>query len=185
MASKYAGLKGKVPQEQTPREANILRGMETRMRMSFAELATEHNTLKTRQAKLADYAKRLKQQIDAIELLMQDRLNAENHDRITTTGFNWSISYEPYASAENPEEIVKYFREHNMEAQLELSKTELASRLKTFVKEEALNNELTIEEVEEVNPQTGETFKKIVAKSKIPGVKVFLASEISKTKAKA
>lgn len=182
MASKYAALKGKIPKEPTERNIKITDEMGKRKEKSFAELAAEFNKVELiigkLKAKEADMGLKLK----AITALMEDKLEAEDADNITTQGRTWGMSYEPYPSAEDPEAIVQYFNENGMAAQLVLNKTELAARLVTFVKEEAANNELIIE-TETVEGPEG-PFEKQVVKSKIPGVKVFLWSGLSKAKAR-
>jgi hypothetical protein len=65
---------------------------------------------------------------------------------------------------------------------LTLKAGELATRLKTLVKEEAQNNELQIETKDVVDPDTGETRQVTEVRSKIPGVKVFLKNSLSRVK---
>ncbi len=182
---KYSHLKNKLPKEHSERDAALLPLMEARKETPFAELAAEHTALQKEAATKAAEAKVIKNKIDAVEALMEDYLNGASADRITTQGFNWSTGCEPYASAEDPAAIIKYFEENGMADQLALKATELAARLKNFVKEEALANELTIEEVDQVDEVTGEVTKRLVAKSKIPGVKVFLKTGLEKNKAAA
>lgn len=182
MASKYAALKGKIPKEPTERDVKFVQAMVERKSKSFSELAQEFNTTEAVMAKLATKTAELKLKLSVIAALMEDRLECEDADSITTQGRTWGISYEPYPQAEDPEKIVEYFNENGMAAQLLLNKTELAARLVTFVKEEAANNELVIE-TETVEGPDGPIEKQVV-KSKIPGVRVFLWSGLSKAKAR-
>jgi hypothetical protein len=182
MASKYAALKGKIPKEPTERNIKITQEMGKRKEKAFAELAAEFNKVELIISKLKGKQAEMALKLNAISALMEDKLEAEDADNITTQGRTWGMSYEPYPSAEDPEAIVKYFNENGMAAQLVLNKTELAARLVTFVKEEAANNELIIE-TETVEGPDGPIEKQVV-KSKIPGVKVFLWSGLSKAKAR-
>lgn len=179
MASKYAGLKGKIPVELTPRQENVQREYAERKDRTFAQLAEEYNKLDADRAELARKAAGIKAKADAIEDLMREALDGMDADKIVTQGYNWSDCPEPYPVVEDIDAIVKYFNEHEMGDQLTLKKTELATRLRSFVKEEALANELIVTTVED--PVTHETRTEV--RSNIPGVKVFLKPSLSRTKA--
>lgn len=183
MASKYAGLQHTIPQEPTERDAAIEALLEEHGNDAIAALITKYNLGKVKAAEQAAATKTHGQYMTAIDILIRRKLDAEDADAITVQGFNWSEIYEPYPQAEDPEAIVKYFLEHDMGDQLKLTKTELASRLKNHVKNEATNNELVVTEVEQIDKTTGETKMVKEVRSNIPGVKVFLKASLSRTKA--
>lgn len=182
MASKYAMLKGKVPKEPTERDIKLVSQMERHKGLTFTELAQLYNTTEAVIAKLTGKAKEVSVKLAALAALLEDHLEGQNADNITTQGRTWGISYEPYPTAEDPEAIVKYFNENGMASQLELTKSELAARLTNFVKEEAAANELIIEDKTIDTPDGPKEVREV--RSKIPGVKVFLWSGLSKAKAR-
>lgn len=141
-------------------------------------LTTEYNDLIEQADKVAEQAASLKVQTDALEAVIMETLEGQDLDGVRQVGFTWSTSCEPYPVPEDLGAIVEFMRQNGMEAQLELKKSELAARLKSFVKDEALNNELQI--VEQTDPDTGETYN--VVYSQIPGVRVFLKESLSRTK---
>lgn len=180
MASKYAGLYGTIPEEPTQREAAVIEAIKERSERTPHELTAEHNTLSLEAEGLAKQVKQLSIKMTAVEALIRERLDSLNGEALSINGKTWSRKFEPYPVCDDPAAIVKYFKEHDMEDSLELTKTELATRLKAFVKEEALNNELIIETVKD--PVTGED--KIDVRSQIPGVRVFLKAGLSHPKSK-
>lgn len=187
MATKYAALRGKVPEqpiEASPKQVEIAKRQAVYTDRSLLNLTTEYNKLCAVGDDLADQVKDSNLDIEAVERLIQEQLDAQGADSVKMNGFTWSIGAVPYPSvlAMNVAEVEKYFKDNGMAEQLSLSATELASRLKTFVKEEALANELIIEERTVVDEATG--VEKIVTdvKSKIPGVRVFLKSSLSRVK---
>lgn len=182
MASKYAMLKGKIPKEPTERDVRLVAEMAKQKGKSFTELAEIYNRTEAVKAKLDAKSKEQGAKLAALAALLEEHLEGTNADNITTQGRTWGISYEPYPTAEDPEQIVKYFNENGMASQLELTKTELASRLTNFVKEEAAANELIIEDKIIETPDGPKEVREV--RSKIPGVKVFLWSGLSKAKAR-
>lgn len=182
MASKYAGLKGKIPEQPTERDEKFKAETGARKGRTFGELAAEYNLIEDAMKKLAEKTKTGDLLKKVIEVLMRASLDAQNADSVNADGYTWTPQFEPYPIAENPTAIVKYFQENGMEDQLQLKSTELAGRLKNFVKEEALANELIIESRTEKDPVTGEDVGVNEVRSKIPGVRVFLASGMSRVK---
>lgn len=181
MASKYAHLNGKVPEQQTEREQAVSEFLEEfrKTDTTTGAVAKRYNGLCVEAAELAAKVKVLNQKIDAADIMMQERLQGDDTEAVRSDGYTWSRSFEPYPVCEDPEQIVKYFKEHDMEGLLVLRAGELASRLKNHVKEEAQNNELIIDI--ETDPDTGVEVKRTV-RSQIPGVKVFLKASLSRTK---
>lgn len=182
MASKYAHLKGQVPEDQpTEREESIARYLEEYRiaDTTTVAVAARYNGLERLKAKLAAETKVINQMLEAVEIIFRERLDGEGLDAVKADGYTWSVSYVPYPVCEDPALIEQYFLEHGMEDQLHLKASELASRLKNHVKEEAQNNELIIDI--ETDPVTGVEIKRTV-RSQIPGVKVFLDASLSRTK---
>ncbi len=181
MASKYAGLKGKVPEAPTERSQEITEHILKRAGQSFTDLAGDYNNLRGKIDGISAALKVLNTELDAIEIMLRESLEAQNADSVKTQGYTWSSNPEPYPSCENPEAIIAYFNDNGMADQLKLRSTELASRLKGFVKEEALANEL-IPSVKIVDGPDGEPIETLEVRSKIPGVKVFLKYSLSRVK---
>lgn len=185
---KYSHLKGTIPKgqkEPTPRDAAIAAEIKrlNRLQLSLADLATGYNRLMTTAEASAKNLARINVQLEAHEQLLLGALESSDLERATADGYTWSEGCEPYPVCEDPAAIVAYFKENGMEEQLALTKTELASRLKTFVKEEAVNNELIIETKVIPHPVTGEEIEVPDVRSKVPGVRVFLKTSLSRRKA--
>ncbi len=178
MATKYASLKGVIPEQVTERDALVTEFIEAFRGESFDALTVRYNAADRKAGALASRVKRNKARMDALEILTRGALAALNMERATLNGFTWSEGCEPYPSCDDPAAIIQYFTEHQMTDMLTLKASELASRLKMFVKEEALNNELTIEDVPD--PVTGAIVQ--VVRSRIPGVKVYLKTSLSRRK---
>lgn len=183
MASKYAGLKGKIPGELTKHEAALVAELGTIEKLSVAELAAEYNAVQDAVTKLAEEAKRLGVMLKARKLRILDKITESGGDGFKgLQGFTWSESFEPYPACDDPAAVIKYFSENGMEDQLTLKASEINSRLENFVKEEALRGELRIETEKQVDPATGEERDVQVVRSKIPGVKVYLDTKLSRVK---
>lgn len=183
MASKYAGLKGRIPGEMTKHEAAVVAELATIEKLSVAELTAEYNAVQDAATKLAEEAKRLGVMLKARKLRILDRITESGGDGFKGLhGFTWSESFEPYPACDDPGAAVAYFRENGMEDQLELRASEIDSRVESFVKEEALRGELRIETEKQVDPATGEEREVQIVRSKIPGVKVFLDTKLSRVK---
>jgi hypothetical protein len=185
LASKYAGLKGRIPEApQTPRAADIAGKLNDWKDESISSLTEMFNGASAASAALAAEVKKVNATLEALEILIRQKLEALEGDAISVNGYTWSPKFEPYPVCDNPQAVVQYFRENDMESELVLTNTELASRLKTYIKEEALNNELQITTREEVDPITGDIREVPEVRSKIPGVKVFLKPGLSRAKSK-
>lgn len=185
MASKYASLRGKIPEQPEPPSEKQQKIAEVQARYtdrSFLNLTAEFNRLQTTSDAAADNLKAINLELEAVERLIQEQLDAEGADSIRMNGYTWSGSCTPYPSAEDPAAIITYFKENGLEDQLTLKATELASRLKSFVKEEALANELVIEVKTFIDPNTGEESQYNDVRSHIPGVRVFLKNSLSRVK---
>lgn len=183
LASKYAGLKGKIPAEQTKRDVALLTELSTIEKQSVAELTAEYNAVKDAMEKSKAETKRLEILLEARKILILDRITESGGEGYKGLhGFTWTESFEPYPICKDPVAAVQYFRDHGMEDQLELKASEINSRLANFVKEEALRDELTIETEKQIDPTTGEEREVQVVKSKIPGVQVFLDTKLSRVK---
>ncbi len=178
MASKYAALAGTVPENETEREEAVNKHLLLWETSTLPELTSMHNTESVLKADLSAKHDAVKARVDALEILIRKALNALEAESISMNGRTWSNKYEPFAVAEDPAAIVQYFKDHNMEDQLALSNSELAARLKAFVKNEALAGELKVETVPD--PATGGT--KVEVRSQIPGVLVFLKPGLSHPK---
>jgi hypothetical protein len=176
---KYATLKGQIPDEVTPRAAAVEAAMRARAGRSLAELTREYNEVQAEKAVLAEQMKALGYKDAALDLLIRKALEAEEADSISMNGFTWSENVEPYPVVllADVAEIEKYFRENGLESELNLSASEMATRLKRFIKEEAIANELTVVEVEQPDGS-----KKTEVRSKIPGVTVYLHKKLSRNK---
>lgn len=181
MASKYGHLKGKVPAPPTERDEAIEAALRPLQGKSMQALALLYNTQKAKAAILARHAKARKAVIDALEMVMLRNLESAGLDGIKAEGFTWSPSFEPFPVCEDPDAIVKYFEENGLEDQLKLTKTELAGRLKSFVKDESVNGELEFGTKEITDPD-GSIREVPDVRSKIPGVRVFLQSALSRVK---
>lgn len=191
MASKYAGLRGKIPQQEPTERDERLRGALAERRSkyeklsdlaTFGELTKEFNAATVETARLAVLVKNQKLILDATEILIKKILEGDDAEAIKANDYTWTPTFEPYPVAENPVAIIEYFKKNGMEDQLQLTTTELAGRLKNFVKAEALANELVIVNREETDPNTGETRQVQDVRSNIPGVKVFLKAGLSRVK---
>lgn len=183
MASKYAGLRGKIPEQPTERDVQFKELSAKRKGKTFGELTEEYNAVVEGLKKLAERTKAGNLLKTVLEVLLRESLDAQDADSVNANGYTWTPQFEPYPIAEDVDAIVKYFRENGMEDQLQLKASELATRLKSFVKDEALANELIIEIKTEVDPSTGEEVEiGRDVRSKIPGVRVFLASGLSRVK---
>lgn len=182
MASKYAHLKGRVPERQTARDAALIAELEAIERQPLAELTEGYNAAVQEAEELAAKVKKVSVRLEAREILIRQGLDGQDADAVRMNGFTWSSKFEPYPVTEDPSAVVRYFKENGLEDQLELSASELNGRLKNFVKEEALNNELLVGEKEVVDDLTGETRQVTEVRSKIPGVRVFLKGGLSRVK---
>jgi hypothetical protein len=187
MASKYAGLKGRVPEQPTIRDQALQAALDERKQKSVAELTEEYNQAKAEAVEMANKAKVLKVKADALEILIRRKLDSEDADAIRINGYTWSETFEPYPVCDDVEAVLKYFHDpaNGMEDQLRLKSSEIAERLKNFVKAEAQANELVIEEKEVEDPDAPEGKRTIQeVRSNIPGVKVFLKAGLSRVKSK-
>lgn len=182
MASKYAGLKGKIPEQPTERDEQFKTEIAGRKGKTFGELTEEYNVVEEAIKKLAEKTKFGNLLKKVLEVLIRESLDAQDADSVNANGYTWTPQFEPYPIAEDPDAIVKYFKDNDMADQLKLKSSELATRLKSFIKEEALSNELQIEIRTETDPVTGEEIEVRDVRSKIPGVRVFLASGLSRVK---
>lgn len=177
MASKYAHLKGQVPTEEPSERDEVMTVLlAERESKTLGELTAEHNTLSDEFDEKKRVLDAVGLKIDACDILIRKNLAALDADSVSVNGRTWSTKFEPYPVAEDPSAIIKYFEEHHMTDQLVLKSSELASRLKAFVKEEAVNNELVITTKDVNGVQTTEV------RSNIPGVKVFLKATLSRPK---
>lgn len=187
MASKYAGLKGKIPEgvkEPSERETAISKIIEERRDLSITQLIQEYNEVTEAKETAANIIKRLNLRLEALGRRIRERMDAENLDGVKADGYTWTPTFEPYpvVLANDVPGIVQYFKDHGMEEQLALKASEVAARLVSFVKEEAMNNELEIGTREVPDPQTGALIEIPDVRSKIPGVRVFLKAELSRVK---
>lgn len=187
MASKYAGLKGRIPEQQSARDVALETAIEERKGKTVAELTEEFNAAKDQAALAATQAKVLKVKADALEILIRRKLDADEADAIRINGYTWSETFEPYPICDDIDLVLEYLLnpENGMADQLKLKSSELAERLKNHVKEEALANELIIEQ-KEVDDPTAPGGKREVTevRSRIPGVKVYLKPGLSRVKSK-
>lgn len=186
MASKYAHLRGKIPEQQAPPSEKSLKLIELQkviVDRSFLNLTAEYNAKDKVVNGLKGDLKDAELELEAVELLIREQLDAEGTDGVRINGFTWSEGCEPYPSllARDTSGVVDYFKENGMEQELELKASELASRLKNFVKEEALAGDLIIEE-KVVTDDLGEEHTVSEVHSRIPGVKVFLKKTLSRVK---
>jgi hypothetical protein len=180
---KYEHLKNSIPRQQTERSAAVEALLKEWSLDSISTITERYNLVNHQAARITAIAARLGVRAAALEILIKKRLEADDSDGIIVNGYTWSENVEPLPVCEDPDAIVKYFKEHEMEDQLALNKGELANRLKNFVKDEALNNELEIVTVEVDDPEApGGKRETTEVRSKIPGVKVFLKSKLSRVK---
>lgn len=184
MASKYAGLRGKIPVQKTDREEAIEKIYQEHKDDEIAVIAAAYNDRVAQATELAARAKIVANHLEAYDILLREKLDALGGDGISMHGYTWSPKTEPYPVCDDPEQIVKYFTEHEMADQLVLTKTELASRLKSFVKEEALNGELIVEPKTVTDPDTGEERIVNEVRSQVPGVRVFMKESLSRVKSR-
>lgn len=183
MASKYAGLKGKIPGEPTVHEKALLEELATLDKKQAAELTALFNTATAAGAELAAQVAKNALRLKALKLTILKRIDESGGDGFKgMNGFTWTESFEPYPSCDNPAAVIEYFKEHGMEDQLLLKASEINSRVENFVKEEGLRGELRIETEKVSDPETGEEREVQVVRSKIPGVKVYLDTKLSRVK---
>jgi hypothetical protein len=179
MASKWAHLKGKVPERApTARDVGLAEELKKIEETTIDVLTDEYNALWKESDDLAALAKANKLKMDAREIMIRKRLAAKGIDGAMVNGYTWTEKFEPYPVCEDPAAIVEYFRTHEMEDQLVLTNTELANRLKTFVKDEAARGELQIITIPGENGEEDRT----EVRSSVPGVKVFLKADLSRVK---
>lgn len=180
MASRWAHLRGIVPEKKTERQEDVEKKIVEYGEKTLDELTKIYNEKWDEDSELSKKQKALKVEFDALEILLQKRMDIDKADAYRMNGFTWSQKTEPYPSAEDPAAIVEYFKTHGMEDQLTLTVSELASRLKSFVKAEADNNELQVEiKTVQIDGQDVEVTE---VRSQIPGVKVFLKNALSRVK---
>lgn len=183
---KYHGLKGKIPTaptQPTAKDEALTEALGKYDQKTIDQLTVEYVAAEAEVKKIAEDLKPLHTKMKALEILIMRFVKSQELDGIKSNGFNWSDNVTPYPVCEDPVAIVKYFKEHGMEEQLELSKTELASRLNDIVKNESLNNEFRLEITKEIDPETGEEKEVRNVYSQVDGVRIFLATKLSKTKA--
>lgn len=184
MASKYAHLKGQIPVEEIVYSPEV-----TAFMAAFAvedlndgDRAKRFNTLTNESIELSKQVKVLSNKLDAAEANMLKGLDANGTEAVKADGYTWTPTFEPYPSCEDPEAIVKYLKRKKMGSMLVLKVSELASRLRSLVKDEAVNNELRITIDEYTDPATGEVKQRRTVRSRVPGVKVFLKAKLSRVK---
>jgi hypothetical protein len=182
MASKYAGLKHRIPEQPTARDAALTAELAAIETETLAELTAGYNTCKDAAGKLAEQVKQLSVRLEAREILIRRALDAQGATSVRMQGYTWSEKFEPYPVTEDPAAVVRYFREHGLEDQLTLTASELNGRLKNLVKEEALANELQVDVVTVVDPATGAEQQTTEVRSRVPGVRVFLKAGLSRVK---
>lgn len=182
-APKYAHLKGRIPEAPTEKAAAVIAEMKEFASRTIVELTALYNAEEIVSDDLASKVAKSDAKMKALEALIRGHIKQQGLEAVTASGFHWGENVEPYPVCEDPAAIKKYFRDHGMEDQLELKSTELATRLKTFVKEEAAANELDIQIKEVDDPEAPGGKREVTeVRSKIPGVKVFLAHKLSRTK---
>ncbi len=179
---KYANLRGTIPELPTERDEVITAALAERAGKSITELTFEYNQTYDHIKALADESKPLERLRDALQILIREHVIASGQDFMGINGYTWTPSGTPFPIAASPEKIVQYFKDHDMEDQLQLSKSELVARVTTFVKDEAAAGLLEIREVEETNATTGEVQKVSKVFSRIPGVEVFLKPALGRAK---
>ncbi len=185
MASKYAKLKGKVPEQPTERDEALDENIKTWKDDPAGSLTERYNAAVMEGARLASLVKTNKYVIDALEILIRRKLDAEDAESLGMHGYTWSETFEPYPVAADPAAIVKYFNEHGLGDQLVLSNSELASRLKKYVKEESMENELVVKTIMVDDPEAPGGQREVTEVwSRIPGVRVFLKGGLSRVKSK-
>jgi hypothetical protein len=184
MASKYAHLKGQIPIEEVIYSPEVAAFMKEYAELdpTPGERAKRYNTLNAEAVEMAGKVKVLNQKLEAAEANMLQSVDSNGIDSIKADGYTWTPTFEPYPSCEDPEAIVKYLKRKKMGSMLVLKVSELASRLRQLVKDEAANNELRIDVVSETDPITGEVKERRIVRSRVPGVKVFLKAKLSRVK---
>lgn len=188
MASKYARLKGRIPEMQSARDVALDKAVEERKDKSVADLTREYNEAKAAAAKMTSDAKDLKVKADALEILIRKKLDVEDADAIRINGFTWSETFEPYPVCDDVEKVLAYLADpkNGMADTLRLKSSEIGERLKAFIKEEALANELVVEtkEVEDPSSPGGKREVTEVRSGRFPGVKVYMKPGLSRVKSK-
>lgn len=187
MASKYAGLKGRIPEQFSARDVALDAAIEERKGKSVAELTVEYNQAKDAAAEMTIKAKTLKVKADALEILIRRKLDAEDADAIRINGYTWSETFEPYPVCDDIDAVLEYLQnpDNGMADQLRLKSSEIGERLKNHVKEEALANELVIDTKMVDDPSAPGGQREVTeVRSRIPGVKVYLKPGLSRVKSK-
>lgn len=179
MASKWAHLKGQIPERApTARDVALQEALQKIDAADIGQLTEEYNALWKESDDLAALVKANKLQMDAREILIRKRLAAKGIEGAMVNGYTWTEKFEPFPVCEDPAAIVNYFETHDMADQLKLTNTELASRLKSFVKDEAARGELQIINIPGADGEEDRT----EVRSSVPGVKVFLKADLSRVK---
>lgn len=187
MASKYAGQKGRIPEQQSARDQALDQAIAERLPKTVAELTKEYNETKDAAAEMTIKAKALKVKADALEILIRRKLDAEDADAIRINGYTWSETFEPYPVCDDIDAVLEYLQnpDNGMADQLRLKSSEIGERLKNHVKEEALANELIIDTKIVDDPSAPGGQREVTeVRSRIPGVKVYLKPGLSRVKSK-
>lgn len=181
MASKYASLKGKIPElprESSEREKAIAAEIIEFGDQPFEWLTATFNSRRIAKDRAEEAVEQADIKLEAVQRAILSKLDTESLDAIKANDYTWSGKTEPYPVVEDNAKLVAHFIDNHQEDMLTMH----WMRLKGIVREEALANELVIEEKTIVDQQTGKEITYNDVRSQIPGVRVFLKPSLSRVK---
>lgn len=179
---KYSGLKGQIPEFQTPHDEAVTKAIAERKGHDRLRLTAELNRVREEQDRLTALAKAQGVLKTALEYLIRADINASGEDKVTVNGYTWSPIGTPFPVIADPEVVVQYLKDNGMEDLLTLTTAEVSSRVANFVKEEAQNGQLKAVTVTKQDPETGKDYEEVEVYSTITGVRVWMKPTLYRCK---
>jgi hypothetical protein len=96
VGSKYAGLKGKIPEERSERDVAFQAESAKRKDKTVGELTAEYNVVQEALARLAEKTKTGNLLKRVLEVQIREKLDAQDADSINANGYTWTPTFEPY-----------------------------------------------------------------------------------------
>lgn len=177
--TKQRGRIPEAPREPSPKEVLYNTTLEESRVLTLEEMTERYNALSEEEDKQAAVLGNIKTRLEALEYLIQRKIEATGADNLSVNGYTWTPKADAYASAEDSAALVKHFIDNGQAHLLSIH----PARLTSMVREEIDEGTILIEPKEVVDPTTGET-KTIneVRSSVLPGVKVFLKDSLGRVK---
>lgn len=177
MGSKYQSLRGTIPEEPTERDQAFMDVTSSYEGKTVDELTAAYNDLEVAAGVITRIAKQFKIEADVLETLIRKGIEAASAENMSINGYTWTPKYEPYPRVSDKSGLIDYFIEQDMKDMLGV----MDGKIKSFVKEEIAENELTIEIVAGIDQDGNPTEKKEVH-SALPGVLVYLKPDLGRVK---